>query len=73
MENWKAEGIDAPDILPTADVLASTPNFVLISDEGSSLWRDRYLTGNPHYSLSPMQVFHRTGIPDLDIWVVHTR
>jgi len=72
MDNFKAERIDAADILPTADILSQNHDFAVFAAP-SSPWMERRIFNNPNLVATLFGTFTIPLTPPYEIWLVHTR
>ncbi len=72
MENWKKLGYFANQIESTNAILASNPRFVVIAEEGETVWFFRRVASADRYTIQDLGV-HQEAVNLLHLWMVTRR
>jgi hypothetical protein len=72
MDNFKATGLYAASIVPTAEILNQNRDFAVLTTQTPTLWLQRRILSDPRYSVVKFGNFQQD-FTNLDIWLVHKR
>ena len=72
LDNLKAVGFHAVDILPTLDIFQAQKDFIVLS-AGPNIWLKRRIFSDPRFVATKISSFPIEIEPPIDVWVVHTR